>query len=262
MNDRLDPRLHAYRPGSGAEEVPGLEEALRAAESDPEGAARLLGEAAFDEAFAAKLAAGVQPPHGLRDRIIATMEEAAAEEALPDEGKVIRPPFWRQPANWAVAAAILLVFALTFAYSASRPGDPTETVLASAAPGFLADFAAFSRQIDGLELYTRDMGEMKSFLATHARPTPGELPHGFSSLEGLGCRRVTIAGTEASLICFREGKVYHLFVTDAASYPAINPGGERGVWQVGDHAVATWSDAEHGYVLTVEGGTESLSDLL
>ena len=224
--------LAIYRPGADDERDPMFAEALELARSDRELNLWFEESMAFDRSIRAAFGQ-VTAPADVRDAILA-------------EHKIIRPsPWWhRKLTGPEMAAAAVVLFAATLVglWFAQRP----------------TQFADFRREIADqswgpsphLELKSRDLAEVRRFLANRHVATNFTLPPTLENSAIHGCSLMQWKGREVPVICFNsEGQHLHLVVVDQSLFPdAPTRGPEMDQWQA--WRTASWSKDGHTYVLT------------
>lgn len=237
--------LHAYRANGADAADPMFAAALEQTRRDPE-----LGEwfrrlQDFDRSIAAKLRA-VTPPADLRGAILAGTSASAPP---------VRVQWWRRSPLLAMAASVALLLAV----GGSVFWTTTRASAASELPEFAADYIA-----GGFFLaeHSANVSDLRAWLAKQDAPLPVELPAGFKQLRGLGCKTIEYRGKNISLLCFGEGKEYHLFVAKRADFPTL-PAHE--VPQFSSRkglAAATWADADHHFVVVTDDTMKALKQCL
>lgn len=232
--------LSAYRSQGQDAVDPAFSEALKLADANPPMKRWLEQQQTFDGIVSEKLAAVLLPP-GLRESILAGARVGA------------RKVWWRQPRLLAMAAAIAILAAISplIWWVAAPVGGDT-------LPEYAMNYA--SRPFMLME-HSKDMNQLKTWLASHNAPQADELPGELGLLEGFGCKTVRFRGKKISLVCFeKNGTEYHLFVARRTDFPNFPEGLQtrsRGQW-----GSASWGDAEHQYVLVSNAGSEAIRVLL
>ncbi|MDA1272702.1 MAG: hypothetical protein O2960_01435 [Verrucomicrobia bacterium] len=231
--------LQAYRPGGQDANDPRFREALEQAQRDPELARWFANEHALDSRISAKVLAAIKPPAHLKSQLLA-------------QRKIVRPAAWWKMPAWQLAAAACLALLVTIAAVWLKPVRAT---------GFaqyrneMADFTA--HKLDRLDLMSRDVPEVRRWLAQKDSHGDLAIPAGLNGRPSLGCRLLDWKGKKVSLICFEmENKqVAHLLVVDSTAFkdaptesPVFN--------QVGDVATASWSRGGKTYVVASKGGNQ------
>ncbi|CAN5397498.1 hypothetical protein BH20VER3_BH20VER3_04170 [soil metagenome] len=235
--------LQAYRPGVTADD-PEVAEALRMAARDPELGRWFAEEQAFDRAMDAQIEA-IPAPFGLRTRILA---QAAAE---------VRP----QPWSWVVklAGIAALAFLLVQVAGLFRPTPPAGASVAD----FSSEMVSFIRISPPLEMSSDELGTIKKWLSER-KTAPLDVPSRLAALEPIGCRVLSFRGQEVTLICFEreEDGLAHFFVVNRAAMPQMKPGAKPVLAQEGEWATATWAEKDSVYMITAQGGPETVQRFL
>lgn len=232
--------LRARRPGQRDAGDRQFAEALAEAERDPLLKLWHEREERFDAAMAQKLA-GIAPPPGLREAILAGARATARAR-----------PWWREP-RWLAAAAGFAILAAVGSTLALRGGALPADRLAAAA------FQDLSRAHDGHDARPPGLAEVQTQLADPARPVR-QVALDLETLQRTHCRAVRIGGHEVFEICFlREGVWFHLYATRGS-----NRGGAFHELAAGSETLvaATWSDARNSYALVTSAGREALRRVL
>ena len=109
----------------------------------------------------------------------------------------------REPASQKVADKSLPVNELALSSATAVAGIPDIVQFLSQQ---LADF-------DGskLEKRSEQINELQSYLKVAGMPSPAEIPKHFEAAPTIGCVTFDYGGTQLSMICFKNGRVYHLF---------------------------------------------------
>jgi len=231
--------LQAYRPGGQDANDSRFREALEQAQHDPELARWFANEQALDSRISAKVRASITPPTHLKSQLLA-------------QRKIVRPvSWWRRPV-WQLAAAACLALVVTIAAVWLKPASSIGFVQ------YRADMAEFAgKKLDRLDLMSRDMAEVRRWLAQKEWHGDLVLPAGLDGRPSLGCRLLDWKGHKVTLVCFElENKqVAHLLVVDSAAFkdaptesPVFN--------QVGEVATASWSRGGRTYLVASTGGNQ------
>lgn len=231
-NEQAKLILQAYRPGGQDANDPRFREALEQAQRDPELARWFANEQALDSRISTKVKASIKPPAHLKSQLLA-------------QRKIVRPvAWWRMPA-WQLAAAASLTLLVTLGVLWFKPSDQVQF---AAYRNKMAEFAA--NKLDRLDLMSRDVAEVRRWLAQKESHGDLVLPAGLDGRPSLGCRLLDWNGHKVSLICFElENKqVAHLLVVDSATFKDAST--ESPVFkQVGNVATASWSRGGKTYVV-------------
>ena len=232
--------LQAYRPGGQDANDPRFREALEQAQRDPELARWFANEQALDSRISTKVQAAIKPPAHLKSQLLA-------------QRKIVRPVAWWKMPAWQLAAAACLALLITIAAVWLKPARAT---------GFaqyrdeMAEFAG--KRLDRLDLMSRDVPEVRRWLAQKESHGDLVIPAGLDGRPSLGCRLLDWKGHKVSLVCFElENKqVAHLLVVDSAAFkdaptesPVFN--------QVGNVATASWSRGGKTYVVASKEASQT-----
>jgi hypothetical protein len=223
----LHPEDHTIARASGELD---LGAALDLLESDPELQAWYEQELAFDAVISSCLVKAAQPPAGLRDNLLASLQSAAAPAAAD---KIV--PFRGGWILAAAAAVVLLGVGVKIAFNSDN-GDGTKSTPPIAQNIISSDGISFVSFRDGMADYAKnnlslghkasDWKELNSWLSTKTKLKCGDLPKSIASLNTMGCNVVDWGKTHVSLYCFAKGEngeVVHLFVIDKASLGDVPP---------------------------------------
>lgn len=237
--------LQACRPNGADASDPAFRAALEQAQLDPELGRWFERQQAFDRAMAGKLRS-IQPPADLRESILAG---AKAGQTGPS-------PWWRRPQWLAAAAVLVLTFLVGVGGFLGTRADAADDF-----PVFATDYvtAGFF-----LKEHGADIEKLRSWLGRQNAPLPTEIPAGFANLKSLGCKTLDYRGKDVSLICFGEGKEYHLFVLRRADFPEMKMlagSGPQFLVRNG-HASAAWSDDVNHYVVVTDDSLKALMECI
>jgi len=243
--------LQAYRPDGSDARDPDLREALQQAERDPELAAWLQRERAFDEAFCQKLAEVPVPPH-------------LKEEILAGQKVIHLPSWWQRPLNLSAVAAMLVVAVVVYLVFAS-------SFTGGVAPAQAVDWTHFQqnavqvfKQSDfSLKKATANSEEARAWLAEHGAPRDFVLPAGMRHMPTMGCTTFEMDGHPVSLICFKmpSGQLAHLFMTKRKCVRSCPPEKAPVFKQKGDYATASWSEGDMAMMLASKTSMPQLQQL-
>lgn len=234
--------LRAYRAHGADAGDEALAEALARVRRDPDLARWFAAEQAFDRAVAEKLAA-VAPPPELREAILAGVKAGAP----------LRAPWWRAPAWLGLAASLVLLLGVAGFW----------TTRANAASEDITDFAAdYVAAGFFLGEHGADIAELRAWLEQQKAPLPTVLPEGFHRLRSLGCKRIDYRGKQVSLICFGDGKEYHLFVARRDDFPTMPVRERPQYFKRKGFAGAAWSDARNHYVAVTDDSLQALQQCM
>jgi hypothetical protein len=232
--------LQAYRPDGRDANDPRFREALAQARRDPELARWFANEQALDSRISDKVQAAIKPPAHLKSHLLA-------------QRKIVRPVvWWRQPA-FQLAAAACVAFLLTLGVLWFKPADQAQF---AAYRNEMAEFAGL--KLDRLDLMSRDVAEVRRWLAQKESHGDLVLPAGLDGRPSLGCRLLHWKEHRVSLVCFElENKqVAHLLVVDSAAFKDAPT--EAPVFaQIGNVATASWSRSGKTYVIASKEASQT-----
>lgn len=242
-NDEAKFLLHAYHPDGRNAADPAMQEARDHARRDPALEAWFVRDQQHTAAMTAALRR-IAPPPGLRDALIAGQRAGG--------GVRKSRPTWRALRPLAFAAAFVLLFAAAWWRYAPIPGDTLdEFALNVVQRRFL------------LAERSRDLDELKTWLAAKHAPLPSRLPDAFEQLHTLGCRTVEFNGRDVSLVCFeRNGREFHVFVARRDDIAPASSDLPAQIYERNKHVVASWSDHRNDYVLVSDADRREVEQLL
>ena len=229
--------LRAYRPQGADAQDPAFAEALAAARNDPELAAWLAAEEAFDATLAGKLRE-ITPPAGLEEAIIAGIR--ASEPAARPLRKI--SPLWF---GLSMAAGIALVTVATFQLSRTR--SLSDNGLAAMA---IHDLATAHDQHEGSP---PRLAPVFAQLTAAPLPLPAHLEINLNELARDRCRTVNLGSWQAYEICFqREGIWFHLYAGRADTFPGQLPDATAAAAHAvskGPFSAIAWRSGDVAYAL-------------
>lgn len=236
--------LRAYRPDGDDARDPLFADALAQADHDPLLRTWLEREQQGDRLLAAKLAQ-VQPPPGLREAILIGARASQRSRR-----------WWRNPAWFAAAAALIVLIGVAVRFGGIRLGSPSTQELAAFA---LTDL---SQSHDAHTLPAALAGVQAQF-TRGALPLPAHLDLNLDELRRQGCRTVRLAGRDVFELCFqRDGVWFHLYAGRREDFSAGSAAARTLVLARGQFAAASWSDAKNVYALVTGTGEATLRRLL
>ena len=254
--------LHAYREDLDPESHPAVAEALDMAARDPELAAFLKKEKAFDRAFEEKLNQIPVPP-GLLERILKNpaVEGPVPIESMPRTERGSQLVWWQQPVTWSMAACLLALLSIGFFLIRQSNVSPEASVELSI-DQFVQAVVDHSGSIEKMEYLHSDAGALQRFLVQRNAPYPRAMPERVKNLENVGCLSFAWRDRSIGVICLRGEKVYNLYVAERSGFSNIQDYRLPHFRQIRNHGAAAWASDKQIFVLTVEGKTEDLSPLL
>ena len=247
--------LSARRPGGQDDADPALAVALAKAQADPALAAWAEEQRRTDAALALKLRQ-VQPPAGLRDRILAG-------------GKVSRVT-WRQwfgrrvlgPFNGGgllAAAAIVLLIGVALVMQYAGVGAPTDWQAVA-----VAEVEKIEHAEATIDHQVSDMPEIRTWLAAQTSPVPGgSVPAALAKCGIYGCSKRMWKGQAMTIICFKMDAKndVHLIALSNANLSTPPPQGVPEYSEVGGYVTASWSEGSMTMMLTGKVKREALEKL-
>jgi hypothetical protein len=189
--------LSAFRAHGADAGDPIFQEALELARKDSELAAWLAQQQEFDKILIEKFSS-IQAPHGLRENILASLEETA------------RPiQSWRM--GWLALAATIVLAALLLNHQIDFFRGPS-----SSFRSFRSDALAMVdvKPAPKLDLETASLGTAEAFIDQCEAPRLNRFPPRLRAMATAGCRVFVWRQHPASLTCFRmpTGELLHLIV--------------------------------------------------
>jgi hypothetical protein len=231
--------LQAYRPGGRDANDPQFREALEQAQRDPELARWFGNEQALDSRISARLNTSIKPPAHLKSQLLA-------------QRKIVRRFVWWRKPTWQLAAACMALL-VTVAALWLKPDRSTGFTQ------YRTEMAGFAgNKLDRLDLMSRDVTEVRRWLAQKESHSDLVLPAGLDGRPSLGCRLLDWKGHKVSLVCFElENKhVAHLLVVDSSAFkdaptesPVFN--------QVDNVATASWSRGGKTYIVASKEASQT-----
>ena len=258
MNE--DPRLilGARRPDGSDDSDPEIAAALASAQADPQLSEWTAKESEVDRRLGAALRS-VQPPHGLRDRIL-TGARVSRREASGFAGWFEKNVFGiLQRGELAAVAAVivLLATAVIFNRVSDVPDERPWQVFATAkAAEFESGLATLEREDALFETAAIWMREK-------ACPAPHTLPDGLQGLGLFGCSTLQWNGKPVGIVCFKldAEREVHLVSISVRDIPETLS--EKPVWtEVSGYTTAQWRENDTAYMLMGRVPRNELEPLL
>lgn len=226
---------------------PRLEKALALMENDPALAEWFAAQNPLDHAMRDALRT-IEPPAHLRESILA----AAKVTPFPEEPKLDRifPILWMSAAGFVALAAAVAIYLAPRGNQQNVASIETELIRLTDAHKH-----AFG---------SKDLGEIRSWLASHGGATDFSIPQGLENRGGAGCEVVSVSGTKVSVLCFHlgHGRTAHLYIVNRSQLSKPPPQDTPVVTKNGAYAVASWSAGDKSYFLSSQGDEKSLRALL
>jgi hypothetical protein len=262
--------LELCRPGVAEDlQDPALEAALALLETDAELADWFESQQAVDERISRSLHT-IEAPADLKNTILAGMRLHEANRGGVDEleGTIPFPEsssrsgrsWWLNP--WTGIAALFVIMMVILNLPDSPPRG-TQVADADLPP--VLQF--LSKEISTLKSWEFDKKDqdpmaLRAFLTSSNAPSPHTIPQGLGGMSSIGC--VTFDYNEdakLSMICFKNGEVYHLITADKATYPDAIPD-EPVLYQCQDKAYKLWVDGDQVKILTIHGSKEEMPEFI
>jgi hypothetical protein len=232
--------LNAYRPGGHDAGEPLFGDALQQARQDPALGAWLTREQAHAGTIAGKLRE-IAPPPALRAAILAgaRMSEAPARA------------WWTRPTSLAVAAAVVVLFAVSSVWSERGSAQLTR----------LSNFAVDDMIHGQHGGHGAPTGALATLLSQPSTRLGAGLPVDFAALRATGCRTLSVSGHDVLEVCFARGSnEFHLYMVQNSDFPRLPTGEELGTHE--GASFASWADADHHYVVVSNAGIAAIKGLL
>lgn len=262
--------LELCRPGHCGDRLdPALAEAFALLESDPELKAWFDDQQTVDARISDQLR-NIETPSDLKNSILAGMhlhstnrtkgtnEEPSAKTVLfPDKG---RPrASWIAP--WIGIAALLLVALVALNLPSKSP-----VPAAYAHAGIPPVIQYVSDKIDSLspsKFEKRDpsLEKLTHYLSSTQFPAPKSLPGMLGDMPTIGCLTFQFEGTPLSMICFKNGAVYHLITAERKSFPAELPENPQ-IFEINDKAFRLWTEDDQINILTIHGSKSDFPEFI
>jgi hypothetical protein len=223
--------LLLYRPGSRDAEDPEIAEAIALSREDQELGAWFEQHCAFQQAMRTNLRQ-IEVPEHLKGAILA-------------QPKILQPAvasWWRSPAVYAAAAAILLLGIVAGIWP--RPSLPAQLA------GFQDRIVGTALRDYPMDLRTKDMGQLREFLARKGAPSDYEVTQGLGKLQLTGGGLLRWQDHPVAMVCFNRGDDQMLFLFVVKRSALKDPPPEHPLaGNSHDYATASWSHGDKIYVL-------------
>jgi hypothetical protein len=191
----------------------------------------------FDRKFAEAIDEIPIPP-GLQTRIMAARPTGRA--------RIRQGSLWPR-IGWAAAAIVVVVALFSFWRGLFQP-----TVSLA---DFRSEMISFLKLAPPLELESRDLERIQTWLSSTGAPADVSVLPGLSALEPVGCRVLYFRGQKVTLICFRRGgtKLAHLLVLDPLALQGLRSDGAPVFAQEGEWMTAAWREKGRIYLIAAQG---------
>jgi hypothetical protein len=285
--------LQLCRPGNDKDHNdPLIAQALERLDTDAELQAWFEAQQAFDAQISAALQR-IEPPADLKTSILAGMRAHQAQSQAqnshpqgsgdaphtdgslpfpePAERTSHRP--WFKP--WmGMAAALAVIFAIlarpipdeapelatNLRLAPNQKLAASPRVATASVPNVIEFLANEISAFKGSKFDKRDapLGELRSHLTRTGMPCPHRIPEPLDRLPAMGCVTFDYNGTKLSMICFKNGQVYHLITADKANFPAHCSQRPQS-FACNQQAFKLWTEGDQVLILCTEGTLEDLT---
>jgi len=233
----------------------------------------------------------IEVPSDLKSSILSGLKAQSAQPEVTPEAAFIKSEsdskdspsrsFWYRP---LIGIAACLVFAGAFWTLLPRnPGsttannDPTPSTVASSAslvPGNVdvPDLIQFlSQQINSarnlqFDKRSNQVNELQSYLALAGVPNPEAVPQRLVPLPTIGCVTFDYNGAKLSMICFRDGQVYHLITANIDDLGEGNLSGcdssKESFFEHDKQIFKLWFEGNQVHVLCTKGTKEQIPEFI
>lgn len=262
--------LELCRPGhDGDRHDPALAEAFAVLEADPDLKAWFDAQRIVDASISEQLRR-IDAPADLKDSILAGMHLHAANKSNPTEAESTTPDITAFPgqsrprsgwvAPWIGIAALFLVALAVL----NLTNDPPAPAVAQAGIPPVIQF--LSDEIDALnpsKFQKRDASadKLRHYLASTRAPSPQSLPPMLEGVPTIGCLTFQFEGASLSMICFKNGAVYHLITADKATFPGESPEIPQ-IVEIKNKAFRIWSEGNQVKILTIHGSKNDFPEFI
>jgi hypothetical protein len=108
--------------------------------------------------------------------------------------------------------------------------------------------------------------ELRNYLALYKMPNPSEIPQRLETTPTIGCVTFNYGGTQMSMICFRNGQVYHLITANKTDLDKNNllddfPSKTK-IYEHQKQAFKIWSSGDQVYILGTKGTKKDLPEFI
>ncbi len=290
--------LQLCRPGHSEDlDDPLIAGALKKLEQDSSLSAWFEEQTIVDAEISAELGL-ITPPSGLKQSILKGMQERLEQpnshaENLSREDNPHDPATepdattatvgstlsWFRP--WIGIAAILLFASVLLVILNREPAAnlansdvPTDALTTNsiATVANVPDIIQFlGQQITDFKSSKFDkrseqIQELQSHLALAGMPNPTDIPNLLEATPTIGCVTFDYNGTKMSMICFKNGKVYHLITMDKGNLGKndLLDGLQSGnnIFEHQQKAFKVWSEENQIYILCTEGTKEEIPEFI
>lgn len=254
---------------------PVLAEAFTLLETDSELKAWFDEQQSVDQRISESMRS-IEAPGELKASILAGMRLHAARGAATstspaeDENVVSFPAESSEPTQsrswWARPwIGIAAIFAVMMVILNVPEDDATANQIATA--GLPPVLQYLSKEIDSMKPWSfdkrnEDPGTLQTFLTNQQAPSPASLPSCLDYMPSIGCVTFDYGdGTQLSMICFKNGEVYHLITADKATYPDALPDTPQ-TFGCKNKAFKLWTEGNQVKILAVSGTEADIPEFI
>jgi hypothetical protein len=225
--------LLLYRPGTADAADPQVAEALALARRDLELGRWFDQHVAFQKAMGAKFRQIEVPAH-LKTSLL--IQGAAQTQVPPSQA------WWRSPLWLTTAVAVLLLLGVAGVWLKPRVPDRFANYQARMVSQALREYR--------MDLVTRDMQQLRQFMAVRGSPADYRLTQGLERLQLTGGGLLTWRSHPVSMVCFDRGDKQMLFLFVMKRSAVKDPPPETPqLTRVREMATASWSHGDNTYIL-------------
>jgi hypothetical protein len=237
--------LQAWCPGE--EDHGPMREAFALMEKDPELADWFGAQQATDDSLRTALQS-IAPPPGLREAIL------QQHKVTPFPSSTRRTPYILV---WAAAAAITLA-AGVFLWSFVGDHRLHTARIESRIP------ALTQAHQHAFEATLAEPEQMRQWLSARNAPSDFPIPASLTGVSHVGCEVISIERAKVSILCFDlgGGRIAHLYVVDRRDLADAPSEDAPAFRQMGDIAMASWSQGDKSFFLAERGSVDSVRGLL
>ncbi|MDE3066257.1 MAG: hypothetical protein KGJ60_01770 [Verrucomicrobiota bacterium] len=235
--------LSAYRPGTDDERDPVFAEALELARRDPELAAWLKDQQAFDAAVRRRLVAVRVAPELL-------------DEIRAGVSRRYRAVYRRREFLTALAACLVLLLTVAGVWWYRQSQRPTTQFAACR-----RDMVQFLHQFPRLDLETENLAQARQWLADTHHLRQVQIPAGLQRFPTIGCRTIEWRGRSLALVCFVvDGEIVHFILIPRSSIPDGPQTSEPQFARVNGTTTAAWSRGDLTYLVLTKASEKFLRE--
>ena len=235
--------LLLHRPGMSVESDLQIAEALRMLANDPE-LARWFDQQREFNALAKKQFAAIEPPAGLKEKIL-----VAAEKPVSRQTPLQRHPVWTM-----AAAVVILMAAVSFWFS--RRGEDAQTFA-----NFHSRMSSFALRTYGMDIVTNNPAAVREYLSKSGAPADFALTPALEKLPVKGGGRLSWQNQPVAMMCFGLTNNQTAFMFVIAERAVKKRGPEPAVSSDQNFSSVTWSKDGKVYLLAAAERPEVLRTL-